>query len=501
MEKREQWGNRAGFVLAAIGSAVGLGNIWRYPYIAYENGGGAFLIPYLFALLTAGISILILEYTIGQKMRGSAPLSFHRLSRRWEWLGWWQTAIAFFILTYYIVIVGWALSFMYYSLGLQWGKDTEGFMLDQYLGFNAVSQNIWSTGGIRGVVFLTVAISWLLTFIILYRGIKSGIEKANKILLPLLFIMLLIITIRGVTLPGASVGLNALLQPNWEAMADPQVWISAYGQIFFSLSIAFGIMITYSSYLPKKSDTSNNALIAAFANSSVEFTAALAVFGALGFLAAAQGIPVEEVVQSGIVLAFVVFPQIINQLPTFNDFFGFLFFGTLFIAGLTSVISIAEVCITAISEKFAIARRKTVCYVCGLGFLCSIIYTTQAGMGYLDLVDRFINNYSIVIAGVVEIILLGWFFKLSALREYINEQSDVRIGRWWEVSLKIVTPFVLIAMSFYNLYQEIWIKPYGDGAYSLSQVIGIGWGVAIAAFVLGFVFQAIRWRNERSLKL
>lgn len=500
MEKREQWGSRAGFILAAIGSAVGLGNIWRYPYIAYENGGGAFLIPYIFALLTAGIAILVLEFTIGHKMQGSAPLSFRKLSQKWEWLGWWQTAIAFFILTYYIVIVGWAISFTYYAIGSQWGSDTKEFMLGQYLQYADVSENIWQIGGLNWTVLGVVLFAWIFTFIILSFGIKKGIEKANKILLPLLAVLLVIITVRAVTLPGAEVGLNSLLQPNWSAMKDPQVWINAYGQIFFSLSIAFGIMITYSSYLPRRSDLTNNAFIAAFANSSVEFIAALAVFGALGFLATSQGVPVDGVVESGIVLAFVVFPQIINELPALNDLFGISFFGTLAIAGITSVISIAEVCIAAVREKFNLTRQTAVNYVCGIGFLVSLIYTTRAGLGYLDIVDRFINTYSIVLAGLVEIILLGWFFKLSTQREYANRLSDIQLGSWWEICLKWITPIVLGAMSLYNFYQELFVSPYGGGDYTTGQLIAFGWSVSLAALVLGFVFRAIQWSNEKGLE-
>lgn len=497
MEKqREQWGSRVGFLLAAIGSAVGLGNIWRYPYIAYENGGGAFLIPYLFALLTAGITILILEYAIGHRKQGSAPYSFSQISRKMEWLGWWQTLIAFVIMTYYSVIVGWTFSFAYFSLGLKWGNDTESFMLDHFLKFAGVSGDIWQIGGINLSILLVVTLIWLVVFIVLYKGIKEGIERANKILLPLLFIMLIIITIRGITLPGAEIGLNALLTPNWSKIADPQVWINAYGQIFFSLSIGFGIMITYASYLPKRSDLSNNAFIAAFANSSVEFLAAIAVFAALGFLAASQGVPVENVVQSGIVLAFVVFPQIINQLPAFNDLFGILFFGSLFIAGFTSLISIAEVCVASAQDKFRLTRKQAVSWITGLGFAISILYTTHAGLGYLDIVDRFINNYGIVLAGLVEIIILGWIFKLSVYREHVNLVSDIRIGYWWDVCLKVITPIFLIGMTGYNLYQEFFVSPYGDGAYTTGQLITFGWLLVFTVLIISFFLQRIRWKQE-----
>lgn len=496
MEKREQWGTRYGFIMAAAGSAIGLGNIWRYPYIAYENGGGAFLIPYLFALLTAGIPILLLEYAIGHKMRGSAPLSFRRLNEKWEWLGWWQAGISFFIVTYYTVIIGWALSFTYFSFGRQWGEDTEGFMLGNYLGLTDVPEGSWF-GGFQWNVFVPVVIMWALIFFIMFRGIRGGIEKANKILMPILIIMMIVIVIRGVTLPGAGAGLNALLEPRWAEMANPTVWVAAYGQIFFSLSIAFAIMITYSSYLPKKSDLANNGFIVAFANSGFEFLAALAVFGTLGYLAMVNGVGVDEVVGNGIILAFVIFPQIINELPALNDLFGVLFFGSLAVAGITSAISIAEVCITAVREKFNLTRNKAVYWVCGLGFLVSMVYVTSGGLTFLDIVDNFMNQFGIVFAGVVEVIMFSWFFKLSLLRNHINELSDLKVGTWWDISLKYITPLVLIVTGGMNIYGEIFKGPY-EG-YPLSQVISFGWVIAIGVIVLAFIIQRLQWPKEVSL--
>lgn len=496
MEKREQWGSRVGFILAAAGSAVGLGNIWRYPYIAYDNGGGAFLIPYLFALFTAGIPILLLEYAIGQKMRGSAPLSFRRLNEKWEWLGWWQAGISFFIVTYYMVIIGWSLSFTYFSFGRQWGEDTEAFMLGDYLGVANLAEGSWF-GGLQWNVFVPVVIMWAITFYILYRGVRRGIETATKILMPILVIVMIIITIRGITLPGASAGLNALLEPDWTAMANPQVWVAAYGQIFFSLSIAFAIMITYSSYLPKKTDLANNGFIVAFANSGFEFLAALAVFGTIGYLAMVSGVGVDEAVNSGIVLAFIVFPQIINTLPGMNDLFGFLFFGALTLAGLTSAISIAEVCISAVREKFNLTRDRAVIWVCGIGFLVSMIYVTSGGLNFLDIVDYAVNQFGIVFAGLVEVILLSWFYKLTTFRDHINELSDLRIGGWWDVCLKYVTPIVLIVMGGMNVYNEIVEGPYGG--YPFGQVAIAGYAVAIGVIIVGFIFQNMKWRSEGAM--
>lgn len=203
MAKREQWGSRVGFILAAIGSAVGLGNIWRFPYtVAKKNGGGAFLIPYLVALFTAGIPLLILEFGLGHKMRTSAPgIFFGRLNKKWQALGWWQTTIAFVITVYYVAVIGWALSYVFFfSFDLSWGKDTADFFMNSYLGG---SGSPFVFDGIRLGGLIPLIIVWGINFTVLAFGIKGGIEKANKIFfMPILFASIIIITIRGLTLPG-----------------------------------------------------------------------------------------------------------------------------------------------------------------------------------------------------------------------------------------------------------------------------------------------------------
>ena len=166
MDNRPMFGTRAGFILAAIGSAIGLGNIWRFPAVAYENGGGAFFLPYLFALLTAGIPILVLEFTLGHKYRGSSPLTFFRLNKKTEWLGWWQVAISFVIATYYSVIIAWAGSFAYFSFGEKWGADTEAFFFGEYL--QATEPGV--VGSVIPGVFWPLVIVWAVVLAILFKG-------------------------------------------------------------------------------------------------------------------------------------------------------------------------------------------------------------------------------------------------------------------------------------------------------------------------------------------
>ncbi|TCS96933.1 sodium-dependent transporter [Hazenella coriacea] len=490
MEPKQQWGSRMGFILAAVGSAIGLGNIWRYPYVAYENGGGAFLIPYLVALLTTAIPILLMEYALGHKYRGSSPWSMMKLSKKFEWLGWFQVLLSFIIVTYYMVIIGWAASYAYYSLGLQWGTDTQSFFLNDYLG---LSDSVWSFGGIEWKVFIPVLLLWIITYWVMRRGVRKGIELASRILLPMLVIMMLMITFRAITLEGASTGLNVLFTPNFAKMMEPGVWVAAYGQVFFSLSIGFATMISYASYLNKKEDLSNSGFIAAFANSGFEFLASIAVFGALGFLATQQNVPVEEVVDKGILLAFSVFPEIINSFPGLNALFGFMFFGALVFAGFTSAVSLIEPSVLALQNKLNLSRKAAINWICGVAFLISSMYTFKNGLNILDIVDHFVNNYGILLGSLLQIIVIGWVFKqLKPLQQHINSVSDVRVGSWWIIMLKYVSPIMLTIILASYIREEA-TKLYGD--FPIDALFTFGYGLIAALFVAAVILNKVKWKG------
>lgn len=492
---RDRWGSRLGFILAAMGSAIGLGNIWRYPYVVYEHGGGAFLIPYFIALASAAIPVLIMEYALGHRYQGAAPLVFRSLRRRVEWLGWWQVTIAFAIATYYVVIVGWVTSYLWYSVGTRWGRDTESFFLDTHL---AASDGFFDVGGIRWKVLLSVALVWAVTYVIMRLGVRRGIEATARVLLPLLIAMVLLITIRGVTLPHAAGGLDVLLTPDFGALTDARVWVAAYGQVFFSLSIGFAIMITYASYLPARSDLANSAVIVGLSNAGFEFLAALGVFSVLGFFAAQQQAPVTEVAgEGGIGLAFIAFPRILTELPALNSLFAVLFFGSLLFAGLTSLVSILECGIGALREKFRLSRVAAVNWFCGLAALVSVGYATRGGLYYLDVVDHFVNSYGIVLAGLAEVVVVAWWARqLGPLSRHVNAYSYLRVGRWWTLALTAVTPVLLGLITVFNLHAELTSR-YGD--YPAAGLLAVGWGMVAATVVAAVVLQYTgRWAAAAS---
>ena len=487
---REQWGSRLGFLMAAIGSAVGLGNIWRFPAEAYRNGGGAFLLPYLIALITAGLPLLILEYTIGRKYRKSPPAAFRKMAKPAQFLGWWQVAICFVIATYYAVILAWAVRFIGFSFGQRWGDDPDSFLFGEFL---QVSDTPGEFGGFVNGVFWPLLAVWVLTLVILAMGVRKGIELANKIFIPLLVVFFLILVVRALTLEGATDGLDAFFSPDWGALTDGSVWVAAYGQIFFSLSIGFGIMITYASYLRSRSDLSGSAMVAGLANCSFELLAGIGVFATLGFMAQASGVRIDELVSDGVGLAFVAFPTIISNMPA-GAFFGFLFFASLAIAGLTSLISIVQVIISAVQDRTGMSRIRTVIIVGGATALTSLlVYPRAGGLYFLDASDRFINRYGIALAALVSLIIVGWILRrLKQQQAEADATSAIHLGRWWRFCLGVVTPVVLGAMLIDGLRQELEENYEG---YSDGFLLAAGWGVAGGALLVGILIALIPWRR------
>ncbi len=482
--KREQWGSRAGFILAAVGSAIGLGNIWRFPYMAYENGGGAFFIPYLFAMLTAGIPFMILEFGMGQKYKGSAPRVFAKLNKKYEWLGWFQISIVTIIGIYYVAVIGWAISYFSMSFTQSWGTDTNAFFFGEYLKLgsdNSPSQ----LGSIQWHIAIPMIIAWGVTFIAIFSGIKGGIERATKIMMPLLFLMVIALIARMVFLPGALDGLNYLFQPDFSKIADPKVWSAAYGQIFFTLSVGFAIMLAYSSYLPEDSDINNNAFMTVLINCGFSIVAGILIFSILGSMAHEQAKPLTEVVSSGVGLAFVTIPAAINLLPA-PYILGPIFFFALVIAGLSSHLSIIEAATSAFMDKLNWSRRKAALVVCGGGLVASMAFATNGGLLLLDLVDYFINNIALLSSCVIELLIMGWIVKLTDIHKHVNSLSEFTVGNWFEYCLRYLSPAFLIVILATNIKNTI-IDGYGG--YSHSDLLTLGWGVIAAMLIVAIVIN------------
>lgn len=479
-DSRESWSARSGFIIAAIGSAVGLGNIWRFPYVAYENGGGAFLIPYLIAIFAAGLPLLFLDYAVGHKYRKAPPTAYKKLMNS-EALGWWQVMVTLLIGIYYASVLSWAGSYMFYSIGQQWGTDTEKFFFTSYL------QNGEGLAfGFVPTLFIGLVIVWAVVMFILYGGVKKGVELSNKIFIPLLLILFSILVVQALRLPGAVDGLNAFFTPNWEAMTNYKVWLAAFGHIFFSLSVGFGIMLTYSSYLKRKTNLTGSGLVVALANSSFEILAGIGIFAALGFMAYSAGSSVDEVVSGGIGLAFIGFPKIISSLGAGGDLFGFLFFASLTVAGVTSMVSILQVPIAAFQDKLGWSRKRAVTIIAGGSAIVStLLFSTHSAITFVDIIDYFANNIGIVGGGLLSIILVTWFRRplLKELQQHVNQYSSIKLGLGWNILLTIVTPLsllVALALTLKSIFAE------GYGGYPLHILLTVGGGT-VGLFIIGAV--------------
>jgi len=494
MPHRDKWASRPAFIMAAIGSAIGLGNLWRFPMVAYENGGGAFLIPYIVALITAGIPLIILEYALGQHFQGSSPGALGRVKKPFAMIGWWALGVGATISFYYAVIMGWSWDYLVFSWTQPWagGPDNAAAFFAHVL---KRTSGPGEFGGISWPVLIGLAVTWAW----IYWIIKKGVLRVGKVVMltvPLPVLLTLLILIRGLTLPGAVEGLRWYLTPDFSALMSGKTWLQAYAQVFFSLSLGFGILTAYASYLPKRSDISNNAFITSFADAGFAYFAGFSVFSVLGYLAQAQGVPVCDVCEGGPSLAFVVYPTAISLMPG-APLIAAGFFLTLLTLGIDSAFSIVEGVVAGLRDKWNISQNAAATGFCIFGFLVGILFTTGAGLYWLDIVDHWMNNYGLVVIGLLECIAIGWFYGTKKLREYINEVSDFKIGWWWDLFIKWITPLALGWALVANVVEEIRV-PY-EG-YPTWALLAGGWGVValiiVVAAILTAIPGAVREREE-----
>jgi NSS family neurotransmitter:Na+ symporter len=454
--------------MAAMGSAIGLGNVWRFPYICYANGGGAFLLPYFIALFTAGMPLLILEFIIGHWAQRPPPASFKEINENWEWIGWWTSLIPFLVSIYYVVIMAWCFAYVIYAIDLRWGTNAETFFLHTFLG---VTHGPNEFGGLSIPVILGLIAIWTLIFIILYKGVNR-IGKVVLLTVPLPTILLMILTIRGITLPGAIEGISYYLTPDFTALTNVNVWLAAYAQVFFSIGVAQGIMITYASYLKKTSDINNNAIITALADAGTSFFAGFTVFSVIGYLAASQGVGIDQLGIAGPLLVFVTYPTAIFLLPAAAAFFGILFYIALLTFGIDSAFSMIEPLTAGLNHRFKITKTKITAVLCTIGFCLSLLLAAGNGLYLLELMDHFVANFGLVAVGLVECILIGWFGPLQYFQTYANETSEVHIGRWWNILIKCIIPTVLLLLLILSLIENI-CHPYMGYSWVTLLIVGI----------------------------
>lgn len=446
---RGQWGSRLGFILAAAGSAVGLGNLWKFPYKAGSNGGGAFVIVYIAVLFLLGFSLMIAEIVLGRKAQLNAIGAYGSINKKWKFAGAFGILAGFVILSFYCVIGGWVIKYL---------KDaiTGGlFSIDasQYGG------HFGSFISSSGSPIFYQALFMILTLVIVLGGVSSGIEKASKFMMPALFVMMIVLMFKSLSLDGAMEGVKFLFKPDFSKLTFPVV-IDAMGQVFFSLSLGMGCMITYGSYLPKKTNIPFSGTMILILDTFVALLAGLVILPAVFSFGFEPGV--------GPGLMFVTLPAIFSKMA-FGNIFAIIFFLLVLFAALTSSISLLEVCVSYVVDEFKKNRVVSSCILATAIFLLGIPSSLAQGAwkdvkffgkNFFDLMDFFASNILLPLGGLLLCIFIGWVWKpKNAIRELENDgELKFRFSLIWTIIIKYLAPLVIILIFASNIpFLNNWI--------------------------------------------
>ncbi len=472
IEGRDGFTSRFGIICAAAGSAIGLGNIWRFPYVLGESGGGAFLLIYLGFILLLGIPVMLSEFVIGRKAKRNAFGAFKKIAPRtwWPFIGVIGIIAAFVILAFYSTIAGWTLHYVYLSVANVF-KEADALMVT----------NIFESFMTSGVMPLFWQLTFiLLTAIIILAGVKKGIEKYSKILMPFLVLLLVALCIRSITLPGSFAGLGFLFNPDFSKI-NAAVILGALGQAFFSLSIGMGALITYASYFPDRTNLTATSFQVSVADVLIAILAGIAIFPAMFAL----GMQPEE---GGPGLIFMVLPNVFMQMPG-GYFFSIAFFVLLAIAALTSSISIMEVVVAFLTEEFQLHRRSatiiTVIAAAFVGVFCTLSWSTfeHVTLGernIFDILDFTASNVLLPLGGLLIVVFVGWYMKQSQVKDELTNMGVLKmvvfIIGWYAGDVRSEADharFKAIKIKFYALFIFI-IRFIAPIAIAIIFLNGIG---------------------------
>ncbi|XP_075168190.1 sodium-dependent dopamine transporter isoform X2 [Haematobia irritans] len=540
-DERETWSGKVDFLLSVIGFAVDLANVWRFPYLCYKNGGGAFLVPYCIMLLVGGIPLFYMELALGQHNRKGAITCWGRLVPLFKGIGYAVVLIAFYVDFYYNVIIAWSLRFFFASFtnALPWTSCTNFWNTDDcrpfeqqtgspsLLGANVSDSLLNSTitsefntslanltmalstttpaserfqsaaseyfnryilelnqsDGLHnlGAIKWDLVICLLIVYLICYFSLWKGIGTSGKVvwftaLFP--YVVLLILLIRGITLPGSAMGIQYYLNPNFDAIYKAEVWVDAATQVFFSLGPGFGVLLAYASYNKYHNNVYKDALLTSCINSATSFAAGFVIFSVLGYMAHTSGQNIEDVATEGPGLVFVVYPAAIATMPG-STFWALIFFMMLLTLGLDSSFGGSEAIITALSDEFPKIGRNREIFVAGLFslyFVVGLASCTQGGFYFFQLLDRYAAGYSILIAVFFEAIAVSWIYGTNRFCEDIRDMIGFRPGKYWQVCWRFVAPIFLLFITIYGL---IGYEPLSYEDYTYPRwANALGWCIA-----------------------
>lgn len=436
-EKRGQWASSLGFIMATAGSAIGLGNLWKFPYLAGMNGGGAFVLIYLLIVVFVGYTIMLGEMTIGRATQLNALGAYRKLNKKYTWVGAAGVLAGFLILSFYNVVGGWVIKYIIQFLM----GGVKGDAAEYFGGF--------MTSSFEPVVW--TAIFALFTGYIVWKGISGGIEKYSKVLMPALFVLLIIVVIRSVTLPGAGAGLEFYLKPDLSKLT-PAAIVAALGQVFFSLSLGMGCMITYGSYLSKDENLEKDAFIVPLMDTCAALLAGFAILPAVFAFGYEPG--------AGPGLMFITLPSVFEKMP-FGAFFGVCFFVLVLFAAITSSISLLEVCAAYFIDEFKWSRTKATWLLTGVIFILNILCSLSLGplsnvlifgKNFFDLFDYITSNILLPLGGFMMCIFIGYVWGVDkAIAEITqNGKFPFKSRGFWTLMVKVVAP-IAVFIVFLNM--------------------------------------------------
>ncbi|MTH53082.1 hypothetical protein GKZ89_06625 [Bacillus mangrovi] len=435
MKQSEQWSSKLGFILASAGSAIGIGAIWKLPYVAGTSGGGAFFLLFILFTAVIGLPLLLGEFVIGRSTQKEAIRAYQSLvpGTAWSYIGYLGVAASFILLSFYSVVGGWILQYLYYGItGMLSGSGDFGALFE-----NSIANPL----GAAGSQFLFM----LLTIVVVAKGVSSGIEKANKIMMPALFILFILIIIRSLTLENAMEGVAFFLQPDFSKLNSESV-LAAMGQAFFSLSVGVSVMLTYASYLDKTQNLGKSAVSIVIMNITISLLAGLAIFPAVF----SEGMKPE----AGPGLLFVILPAIFGQIP-FGGVFMLLFLALFLFATLTSAFSMLEILVASIA-KGKVEKRKKLSWIGGLLIFAAgvpaalsfgVLSDVQIfGKNIFDASDFLVSNILLPLGALLIALFIPWKMNRSMLKEEL-EKGAGNISAWfalWVFSLKYIVPAAII---------------------------------------------------------
>lgn len=513
---RDSWASRFGIIMAVAGSAIGLGNFLRFPAKAAANGGGAFMIPYLVSLFLLGIPLMWIEWTLGRYGggfgHGTAPGIFHSIWQKNRFIKYFGIIGIFgplVIFIYYTYIESWTLAYSFFALTQKLSGLTETAALKSFLsGFQGLERNQFFDN--LGYAYFFFLLTFLLNMAVIYYGIRGGIERLCKIAMPLLFFFAIILCVRVLTLgapdparPDWNIhnGLGFMWTPDFTALKSAKVWLEAAGQIFFTLSVGIGVILTYASYLSKGDDVVLSGLTAASLNEFAEVIlgASIIIPAAFVFFGPQE---IQSIASSGVFnLGFVTMPSVLNRLPL-AEILGFLWFALLFLAGVTSSVSLAQPAIAFLEDEFNINRKKAVIIFGAATFILCQPAIFFLKNGVVDELDFWGGTFFLVIFATVETLLFGWVFGMEKAWDEIHHGADMEIPRIYKFIIRYVTPAFLFFILGMWFIQEWWPVIIMKDVPSQNQIYVLGTRLGlILVFVVLAVLVKIAWAKKRRIKV